>query len=195
MFYKSFHRVFKYKYLKGKLNKRVDKCLLNMIKFNRDKIFERFSKLTKEKYISRMRYIKESYEASKQMTFSNIEVINKKNLQVKSEEGVKLYDVSKVNERCLVNSCKMMCPDCELCSHQYTCTCVDFLLRTNICKHIQLVAQCLSKKKRSSVPETNLPDYDDEILSINITLKSEHREKENGNCNATFEVNLLGNMA
>ena len=57
------------------------------------------------------------------------------------------------------------------------------------------MAQCLSKKKRSSVPETNFPDYDNEILSINITLKSEYREKENGNCNATFEVNQLGNMA
>ena len=106
-----------------------------------------------------------------------------------------MYDASKVNERCAVNSCKMVCPDCELCSHQYTCSCVDFLLRTNISKHIQLVAQCLSKKKRSSVPETNFPNMIIEILSINITLKSEHREKENGNCNATFEVNLLGNMA
>ena len=81
MFCESFHRVFKYKYLKGKLNKRVDKCLLNLIKFNRDKIFERFSKLTKGKYSSRMRFIKESHEASKRMSFNNVEVINKKNFK------------------------------------------------------------------------------------------------------------------
>ena len=31
-----------------------------------------------EKYISRMNYIQESYEASKRITFNNIEVINKK---------------------------------------------------------------------------------------------------------------------
>ena len=51
------------------------------------------------------------------------------------------------------------------------------------------MAQCLSKKKHSSVPETNFPESD------NFTLKPEHRENENGNCNAAYEVNLLGNMA
>ena len=129
MFCESFHRVFKYKHLKGKLNKRVDKCLLNLIKFNSDRIFERFSKLTKGKYSSRMRFIKESHEVSKRMSFNNVEVINEKNFKVKSEDGVKLYDVSKVNEQCVVSSCKMVCPDCELCSHEYTCTCVDFYFK------------------------------------------------------------------
>ena len=100
MFCESFHRVFKCKYLKGRLHKTVYKCLLNLIKLNRDKIFERFSKLTKAKYISRMCFIKESHEASKRISFNNVEVINEKIFKVKSEEGVKLYDVSKVNERC-----------------------------------------------------------------------------------------------
>ena len=76
------------------------KQYINLVKLNRDKIFERFSKLTKRKYISRMRFIKESHEASKRMSFNNVEVINEKIFKVKSEEGVKLYDVSKVNERC-----------------------------------------------------------------------------------------------
>ena len=73
----------------------MDKCLLNLIKFNRDKIFERFSKLVKRKYSFRMRYIEESHEASKRMSFNNVEVINKTNFKVKSKDGVKLYDVSK----------------------------------------------------------------------------------------------------
>ena len=118
-----------------------------------------------------MRFIKESHEGSKRMSFNNVEVINEKSFKVKSEEEVKLYDVSKVNKRRAVKSCKMVCSDCELCSYQYTCTCVDFLLRTNICKHINLVAQCLSKKKHSSGPETNFSGYDNENISTKITLK------------------------
>ena len=43
MFCEAFHRVFKYKYLKGKVKKRVDKCLVNLIKFSRDKVFETYS--------------------------------------------------------------------------------------------------------------------------------------------------------
>ena len=195
MFWDSFCRVFKYKYLKGKPNKRVDKYLLDLIKFNKEKIFERFSKLAKGKYSSRMRYNKESHEASKRMLFNNVEVINEKNFNNKSQEGAKLYDVSEVKERCTVNSCKMVSPDCEISSHEYTCTCVDLLLRRYICKHIHLVAQCLPKKKHSSGPETNFPDYDNENISTKIILKSEHPEKENGNFNAIYKVNLPGNMA
>ena len=105
--------------MKGKLNKIVDKCLLNLIKFNKDKIFERFPKLVKRKYSFRMRYIEENHEASKRMSFNNVEVINETNFKVKSKEGVELYDVNKINKRCAVNSCKIMCPDCELCSHEY----------------------------------------------------------------------------
>ena len=35
MMVESFHRVFKYNYLKGKYNKRVDICLVNLMKFTR----------------------------------------------------------------------------------------------------------------------------------------------------------------
>lgn len=48
----AFHRVFKYSYLKGKVNKRVDNCLMNLLKYVRDKYFERMIKLTKGKATS-----------------------------------------------------------------------------------------------------------------------------------------------
>ena len=80
---------FRYKYLKEKLNKRLDKCLLNLIKFNRDKISERLSKLTKGKHSSRMLFIKENNEASKRMSFNNAKVTKEKNFKNRSE-GVKL---------------------------------------------------------------------------------------------------------
>ena len=51
------------------------------------------------------------------MSFNNVDVISKINFQVKSKEVVKLYVVSKFNERCAVKSCKMKCPDYEPCSH------------------------------------------------------------------------------
>ena len=56
------------------------------------------------------------------------------------------------------------------------------------------MAQCLWKNKYSLVPETNLPDYDNQNISTNINLKSEHLEEENKNFNPANKVNLLGNM-
>jgi hypothetical protein len=40
MFVESFHRTFKYKYLRGKYNKRVDVCLINLLKYSRDKVIQ-----------------------------------------------------------------------------------------------------------------------------------------------------------
>ena len=44
MIVEAFHRVFKYNYLKGTCNKSVDNCLLNLLKFIRDKHYERLTK-------------------------------------------------------------------------------------------------------------------------------------------------------
>ena len=52
MIVEAFHHVFKYAYLKGKVNKRVDNCLVNLLKFVRDKYFERLIKLTKRQELS-----------------------------------------------------------------------------------------------------------------------------------------------
>lgn len=49
MFVEAFHRVLKYSYLRGKANRRLDVCIVGLIKYNRDKIFQRLTKLTKGK--------------------------------------------------------------------------------------------------------------------------------------------------
>ena len=49
MYVEAFHRTLKYTYLKGKVNKRMDKCLYMLLKFARDKGFERLVKLEKGK--------------------------------------------------------------------------------------------------------------------------------------------------
>ena len=47
MFVEAFPRVFKRVYLGGRVNKRVDHCLVHLMRFVRDKCFERVIKLTK----------------------------------------------------------------------------------------------------------------------------------------------------
>ena len=47
MVLEAFHGSFKYNYLKGKSNKRVDNCLVNLLKYVRDKSFTCFIKLTR----------------------------------------------------------------------------------------------------------------------------------------------------
>ena len=49
MFVEAFHHVLKYIYFKGRVNKRVDKCVGVLVKIARDKAFERLIKLKKRK--------------------------------------------------------------------------------------------------------------------------------------------------
>ena len=50
----AFHRVLKHVYLKGKVNKRLDKCIGILMKLARDKGFERLVKLEKGKICERI---------------------------------------------------------------------------------------------------------------------------------------------
>ena len=72
MFYEAFHSVFKYTYLNGKANKRVDKCLVNLIKFNRDKTFERIKKLTKGKLTQKLSMIQARHRNSLNLDFGSV---------------------------------------------------------------------------------------------------------------------------
>ena len=49
MYVESFHKVLKYIYLKGKINKRMDRCIYVLMKYCRDKAFNRILKLEKGK--------------------------------------------------------------------------------------------------------------------------------------------------
>ena len=58
MYVEAFHRVLKYVYMKGKVNKRLTKCIFVLMKPVRDKGFERLVKLEKGKNTERIRQIK-----------------------------------------------------------------------------------------------------------------------------------------
>ena len=64
MFVEAFHRVFKRLYLKGKVNKRVDNCLVNLMKYSRDMGFDRLIKMTKGKLTYRAHMISERHVQS-----------------------------------------------------------------------------------------------------------------------------------
>ena len=54
MYVEAFHRVLKYIYFKGKVNKRLDNCIEILLKLARDKGFERIAKIGKGKNSDRI---------------------------------------------------------------------------------------------------------------------------------------------
>lgn len=59
---------------------------------------------------------------------------------VRSETGTDTYTVKQDNEECPHN-CLLRCRLCTVCIHQYSCTCLDSLTRSTMCKHVHLVVR------------------------------------------------------
>ena len=89
MFCEAFHRAFKYTYLKGKVNKRVDKCLVNLIKFKRDKTFERKLSMIQARHCN-----------SLNLDFGSITQSVENSWICKSEDGKRNYTVTLNCQRC-----------------------------------------------------------------------------------------------
>ena len=76
MYVEAFHRVLKHIYMKGTINKRVDKCIHILMKFERDKGFERLVKLEKGKMTGRIEAIVKRHLASENLSVTNVILVS-----------------------------------------------------------------------------------------------------------------------
>lgn len=110
------------------------------MKINRDMIFKRLIKISKNVKTSKEKKICESHTRGESITPVSIRVLeNKKSWIVNSvTDKSQEYYVAKVGEIC--NSSCLKCPVCKICIHTFTCTCTDNIIKINICKHIHACA-------------------------------------------------------
>ncbi len=156
MYVEAFHRVLKYVYLKGKVNKRLDNCIGVLLKLARDKGFERITKIEKGKMSDRITQIRVRHKTSLKMPVNLItETKQYHTWEVNSMDGKNTYIVGQVNEVCPYN-CAMMCSDCHICLHMYSCDYPDALIRASICKHVHLLVRSLAST--SSTPQASKRD-------------------------------------
>ncbi|KAL4082867.1 hypothetical protein QTP88_029521 [Uroleucon formosanum] len=143
MYLESIHKTIKYFYLNGRKNKRMDQCINALLKFIRDKMFERFIKLSKNKYSAKEDNILASHNiVVKILDDVKIERVSETTWRIDSTTEKNLtYDVSKVQDICDTDNCKLKCRLCNICTHIFICECPDFIIRSNICKHIHLIVQ------------------------------------------------------
>lgn len=145
MFVEAFHRVFKRIYLGGKVNKRVDSCLVNLLRFARDQCFGRVIQLTKGKANYRVNAIYQHHRRSLSLPVENVQSSGENVLSIKSSDGKNVYEVQRVQDQCPEHpACRLSCQECNICVHLYVCNCPDSLILHTICKHIHLVQRSLS---------------------------------------------------
>jgi len=174
MFSEAFHRFFKRVYLKGLVNKRVDVCLVNLVKFSRDKAFDRAIKLTKGKSTYRTSVIASRHKES--LKIGNESVVcptsETGNWFVLSGDGKYNHEVVMVSSVCTeASQCQMVCPDCKVCSHMFQCNCPDWLVVGTICKHIHAVWRQASPSSQNQPKARTDKGSKAELESLSTHLK------------------------
>ena len=106
------------------------------------------------------------------MPFTKILKQESENVWVlESEDGKRQYLVQKNQENlCSDNDvCRLKCFECGICLHSFTCQCTDYLIQTNICKHIHLLCRQLQRleEKKITEPEFVTDEVDD--IDVNET--------------------------
>ena len=81
VYVEAFHKVLKYIYLKGRVNKRLDKCIFVLLKLARDKGFERLIKIEKGKNTERIKLIRARHQQSLKISLADVQVIKKTIIQ------------------------------------------------------------------------------------------------------------------
>ncbi|XP_016657057.1 uncharacterized protein LOC103308233 [Acyrthosiphon pisum] len=116
MYLEAMHKKLKYCYMHGKQNRRVDKCISLLMRFSRDMMFERIIRMMKNKPTFRMEQIAHSH----------------------------LRSINIESKNCM--GCPLACPSCHICVHKFTCTCVDYKIKGNFCKHVHACIRVSEKK-------------------------------------------------
>ena len=149
MYAESFHRVLKYVYLKGKVNKRMDMCISVLLRISRDKAFDRILKFEKGKSTKRNSEVLNRHKVSLKLSTGLVTCVEKDQWNVKSSTKPDTTYFVQMLETC-EKDCWIRCPKCCVCIHTYSCTCPDSLLRGVICKHIHLVIRYIGNVQKPS---------------------------------------------
>lgn len=209
-----FHMVLKYKYLNSKQGRRLDNLINTLVKKGKDDIKRRFNKIQCSSYSFRDKDVQAAHLRG--ISIHDVDIINcgsggwKVRRQFKPD-GVadnRYYDVQILGDICKEVRC-LPCRVCKVCRHMLKCSCYDYTINDNVCKHIHA---CISRNPHAVAPryvdteqelarmvkyfQTNAPDYGRNLAakkkSIILAIQNESDpDRVEGYC-ATFELAGVG---
>ncbi|XP_035212514.1 uncharacterized protein LOC118186517 isoform X1 [Stegodyphus dumicola] len=158
--FEAFHEIIRCIYVDGKKNHRLDNYLKALLKLTRDKLFDRRSISLKKKPTQIKHDMQESHAKGRLIAKNKVTYVSEGSYRVASEHQLNYsYIVTKENVDHL--TCDLTCTACKICIHMYSCTCIDYLVKFTICKHIHA---CII----STWPDVVVPEcYDETFCQIN----------------------------
>ena len=166
--------------MKGNVNKRLDSIIHLLMKYARDKAFDRITKIEKGKSTKRTKVIHDRHSKSLELAISQVSENGANSWQVKSESSKLVYDLAKEHNQCPYN-CFIKCQQCSICIHIFTCTCADSVQHGTICKHIHLLMRYIKEKQpqdtSTSVPESQLKYTTPLLNSVKMSMSANFKDR------------------
>ena len=178
MYLESLHKVIKHIYLKGRVAKRLDKSIHALMRLVRDKQFDRIIKLTKGKVTAKISAMHDRHKTAKTVSYSTIAQVNDCEWTVPSFQKRSKHEYS-IRKKFLPTGhvCEISCKVCKICTHMYSCSCTDHLIKNMVCKHIHL----LGIKLKEEGIGMNIDSENHDFVSENVADNS---------CNSQSEMQL-----
>ena len=141
MHLEALHRVLKHVYMSGRKVKRMDNCIHALLRLMRMKMHDRLLKVHKGKWTRHLLGIRSRHKKGvcfEPQLLTVVETNKAYIVQGKSKDAVYMVEQSDtVPHDSLL--CPLQCQPCGICIHTFVCNCIDFGLRSTICKHIHAV--------------------------------------------------------
>ncbi|XP_017781250.1 PREDICTED: uncharacterized protein LOC108566060 isoform X1 [Nicrophorus vespilloides] len=103
----------------------------------------------KGKITSKISNLRRSHKDSEKLDLGTVLIGDKGGYEIYKKSN-QIFTVYENKKSC---SCNMYCSKCEMWMHAYCCTCTDYSIQWNMCKHVHLV-QRYRKEHPESVPKS-----------------------------------------
>lgn len=152
------------------------------MKFSRDSLYKRLIKLSKYVPTEKVQKVCLSHNISETIKLEQIKILeNEKGYIIHSlSNPSQQYYIIKVGETCTHPAC-LKCKKCKICIHTYHCSCIDNVIKANICKHIHACARNFYKHLDCNNifhNETNLEEQKI-LIDMNTTYTNHHKNDQN----------------
>uniref|UniRef100_T1KRL2 C2H2-type domain-containing protein n=1 Tax=Tetranychus urticae TaxID=32264 RepID=T1KRL2_TETUR len=187
MHLESLHKKLKYQFYNGRQIKRLDIAITGLMSMLLDYEFNRLIRIEKgtrsnHSWKNKQRHISaiSSDFQFAQMTASSWSIVI-------PEQG-DLYTICSVldTNKCCSNNCTI----CDICYHNFTCTCSDYCVSTNICKHIHYIAMKISSE-RIDHGELSVVANDEHRDEADAIMKSIASKSSKAGVNINFKKRRL----
>lgn len=92
--------------------------------------------------------------------------------EVKSSRNERKYMVALENLVC-PEKCMLKCNECDICIHSFACTCQDYVVNGNMCKHIHLIVKFRKDKYINKTQQGYVHNRTIELTQLHQAVKSD----------------------